>query len=234
MAQLICNDLTLGYDDRIVARGLNFEVNRGDYLCIIGENGSGKSTLMKALLGLHPPLAGSIRAEDGLTAVQIGYLPQQTQIQRDFPASVHEIVRCGCLSRLGRRPFYSRQEKQTADRNMEKMGVLPLARKCYRSLSGGQQQRVLLARALGAAAQMLLLDEPVTGLDPAATDQLYELIARLNREEGLTVVMITHDTKQALSYASHVLKIGEKGFFGRAEDYLAEPKTGADDRRGDA
>ena len=224
MAQLTCQNLTVGYDGRTVLQGLNFEVNPGDYLCILGENGSGKSTLMKTILGLQAPIGGRILTGDGLRKNEIGYLPQQTQAQKDFPASVREIVLSGCQGRCGRRPFYSKDEKQLAAEAMDKMQVTQLAGRCYRELSGGQQQRVLLARALCATRKMLLLDEPVSGLDPRVTAEMYGLIETLNREEGITVMMISHDISAALKYASHILHIGDSVFFGTKADYLQSPQ----------
>lgn len=216
MIQIECKNAVLGYEDGIVAEGLNFIVEEGDYLCILGENGSGKSTLVKTLLGLRSQLSGEI----ALHTKGIGYLPQQTVVQRDFPASVREIVRSGCLSGTGLRPFYSKAEKQRAEDTMEQLGIRELAGRCYRDLSGGQQQRVLLARALCATKHLLLLDEPVTGLDPRAQLDLYELIARLNRE-GVTILMVSHDVNAAVRYASHILHIGSRKqlFFGTAEAY---------------
>ena len=224
MAQLTCQNLTVGYDGRTVLQGLNFEVNPGDYLCIVGENGSGKSTLMKTILGLQAPISGRILTGDGLRKNEIGYLPQQTQAQKDFPASVREIVLSGCQGRCGSRPFYSKEEKRLAEENIGKMGIGSLAKRCYRELSGGQQQRVLLARALCATRKMLLLDEPVSGLDPRVTAEMYGLIERLNREEGITVMMISHDISAALRYASHILHIGDAVFFGTKADYLQSPQ----------
>ena len=218
MSQIQCNDLTLGYEGKAVLSGLTFTVNAGDYLCIVGENGSGKSTLMKTLLGLMKPLGGSIQWGEGLRAAEIGYLPQQTAVQKDFPATVREIVLSGCQGRVGRRPFYGKAEKALAKANMEKMGIIPLSHRCYRELSGGQQQRVLLARALCATQKLLLLDEPVAGLDPKVTAEMYDLILGLNRE-GVTVIMISHDLEAALRYASHVLHVGHDVFFGTAEAY---------------
>lgn len=224
MAQLICKDLCLGYDGRSIVCDLNFAVNAGAYLCIVGENGAGKSTLMKTILGLQAPIRGTIQTGDGLRPTQIGYLPQQTVVQKDFPASVKEIVLSGCQGRCGLRPFYSRHEKQLALSNMEKLGIADLARRCYRELSGGQQQRVLLARALCAMQKMLLLDEPVAGLDPKATSELYRVIRELNQRDGITVIMISHDISAALQYASHILHIGKQVFFGTREMYLrSEP-----------
>ena len=224
MAQLTCQNLTVGYDGRTVLQGLNFEVNPGDYLCIVGENGSGKSTLMKTILGLQAPISGTILTGDGLRKNEIGYLPQQTQAQKDFPASVREIVLSGCQGRCGSRPFYSKEEKRLAEENIGKMGIGSLAKRCYRELSGGQQQRVLLARALCATRKMLLLDEPVSGLDPRVTAEMYGLIETLNREEGITVMMISHDISAALKYASHILHIGDSVFFGTKADYLQSPQ----------
>ncbi len=220
MALLTCSNLTLGYDGKKVVHGLDFYVNSGDYLCIVGENGSGKTTLMKTILGLKKQISGSVEMGDGLKTNEIGYLPQQTVVQRDFPASVMEIVLSGCLNRCGLRPFYTKAEKNLALENMKKLNISELANRCYRELSGGQQQRVLLARALCATRKLLLLDEPTAGLDPVATTDLYDVIARLNREDGITVIMVTHDIEAAVKYASHVLHICHKPlFFGTVDDY---------------
>ena len=226
MALLTCRDLCIGYEGREILHGLNFSAEQGDYLCILGENGSGKSTLMKTILGLVPSLSGEIVFGDGLQKGEIGYLPQQTDVQRDFPASVREIVLSGCASSLGLRPFYSKQQKKLASDNIEKMGLTELKNRCYRELSGGQQQRVLLARALCAARKMILLDEPVTGLDPKATNEMYELIDSLNKKDKITAIMVSHDMNAAVRYASHILHVGRKQlFFGTKEDYLTS-KTG--------
>lgn len=224
MPQLLCNQVSVGYEGKAVLQNLNFAVNAGDYLCIVGENGSGKSTLMKTLLGLQPPLAGKIETGDGLRQNEIGYLPQQTAAQKDFPASVQEIVLSGCQGRCGVRPFYNKAEKQLAQENIRKMKIEPLAKRCYRELSGGQQQRVLLARALCATQKMLLLDEPVSGLDPKVTAEMYQLIQGLNQKEKITVLMISHDLSAAVRYASHILHIGDTVFFGTKEDYLKSPQ----------
>jgi len=207
MPQVTCENLTLSYDGRIILSGLSFKINAGDYLCIVGENGSGKSTLMKAILRLHIPTAGKITIGEGLQQNEMGYMPQQTAIQKDFPASVIEVVLSGCLSRCGLRPFYTVSEKRIVQENMQRLGIIHLAKSSYRELSGGQQQRVLLARALCATQKILFLDEPVTGLDPQATTEMYALIKQLN-EAGITIVMISHDVDTATKYASHILKIG--------------------------
>jgi len=220
MAQLTAKDVSLGYEGHAILTGLNFTVEKGDYLCIVGENGSGKSTLMKTMLGLQKPLAGGFFLNDGLNANEIGYLPQQTQVQKDFPATVWEIVLSGCQAQSSARFFYSKADKALAKQNMEKMGVTPFARRCYRELSGGQQQRVLLARALCATKKLLLLDEPVSGLDPKVTLEMYQLIQRLNREDGVTVIMISHDLTAAIRYADHILHIGHQLFFGTTQEYL--------------
>lgn len=219
MAFITAAGLSLGYDSEIIVRDLNFSVNRGDYLCIVGENGSGKTTLMKTLLGLRSPLSGQILTGDGLKANEIGYLPQQTVIQKDFPASVREIVLSGCQGRCGLRPFYNKEEKKLAEENMERMGIKDLSDRCFRDLSGGQQQRVLLARALCATGKVLLLDEPVAGLDPVVTTQMYGLIKELNKE-GITIIMISHDIGAALRYASHILHIGDMIYYGTRDEYL--------------
>ena len=219
MALLTCKDLVLGYDGHPVLSGISFEVCAGDYLCIVGENGSGKTTLMKTVLGLQKPLAGQITFGDGLKQNEIGYLPQQTDVQLDFPATVREIVLSGCQGRCGLRPFYNKAEKALALKNMERMDIVPLANRCYRDLSGGQQQRVLLARALCAAERILLLDEPVSGLDPKVTTEMYNLISKLNKD-GVTIIMISHDISAAVRYATHILHIGTSVFFGTRDEYM--------------
>lgn len=222
-----CKDLALGYETGVVLADVNFTVHAGDYLCIVGENGSGKSTLIKALLGLLQPRSGEI-AFSGVSAREIGYLPQQTALQKDFPASVYEVVLSGCANGLGRAPFYGKAQHARASANLARLGIAELAKASYRTLSGGQQQRVLLARALCATTKLLLLDEPVAALDPIATNDLYALIQRLNREEGITIIMVSHDVSCALHDATHVLQLSEHGvaFFGTAAAYRKSP-TGA-------
>ncbi len=223
MPLLSCRGVSLGYDSNVILENLNFCVNAGDYLCIVGENGSGKSTLMRTVLGLQKPLAGVIAFDDGLRGNEIGYLPQQTAVQKDFPATVWEIVLSGCQARAGARPFYSREERALAEQNMARMGITAFRRRCYRELSGGQQQRVLLARALCATKKLLLLDEPVSGLDPKVTAEMYGLIERLNRDDGVTIIMISHDIAAAARYASHILHLGANVFFGPIDEYRRSP-----------
>ena len=221
---LDCRDASLGYEGKPVWEHLTFQVRSGDYLCIVGENGSGKSTLLKSLLGLLKPLSGEIVHADTLRGGSIGYLPQQTRAQKDFPATVTEVVRSGFISGKGMRFFYTAQEKSRALMNMGKLGVLELKDRCYRELSGGQQQRVLLARALCAAGELLILDEPVTGLDPAAAQDLYRTLEYLNKKEGIAIVMVTHDIQNALQYATTILHAGHgQWFYGTAAEYLASP-----------
>ena len=220
MEQIVCKDAMFAYNGEVVVKKLSFEVNRGNYLCIVGENGSGKSTLVKGLLGLIKLQGGSIAFGDGLRPTEIGYLPQQSDAQKDFPASVLEVVLSGCLNQAGYSPFFTKAARELALSNMRKLGVEGLKKKSYRALSGGQQQRVLLARALCATKSLILLDEPVTGLDPTATLEFYRLIEQLNRREGITVIMVSHDIASALRYATHILHLhGENGFFGETEEY---------------
>ena len=228
MSQINCKDLSLGYEGGIVCEGLNFSVEKGDYLCIVGDNGSGKTTLTKALLSLKTPLSGTITFEDGVTKKDIGYLPQQTELQKDFPASVEEVVLSGCTSRLGKRFFMGRKERLEAMQNMKMMNVYDLANKSFKNLSGGQMQRVLLARALCAANKVLILDEPVSGLDPTATADMYETIHHLNKHTGITIIMVTHDIENALRDATCVLKVcKEPKFYSSPEEYKADIFGGA-------
>lgn len=207
---LSVENVSLGYEGTPVLEGVNFSVCAGDYLVVLGENGSGKSTLIKGLLGLLKPRAGKIRFGEAMTRRQIGYLPQQTPTQRDFPAAVEEVVLSGCLNQLGWLPFYNKSHRELAEKNMRRLDVLDLKKRPYRSLSGGQQQRVLLARALCATQKLLLLDEPVTGLDPQAAEEMYGVIRKLNRS-GVAIIMISHDVQGALSDATHVLEVGGHG-----------------------
>lgn len=219
MIQMNCQGLALGYNSALV-RDLNFTVSAGDYLCILGENGAGKSTLMKTILGLLTPLEGIVTLSGGVRANEIGYLPQQTQAQRDFPATVWEVALSGCQSRCGLRPFYTKEEKELARQALRRMDMERFSRRCYRELSGGQQQRVLLARALCAARKILLLDEPVAGLDPAASRELYQLIAQLNEIDRMTIIMVSHDVEASLCHASHILYLGEQLFFGTKDAFV--------------
>ena len=220
MAILTAKDLSFAYDGKTVLEGVNFSLSAGDYLCVVGENGSGKSTLIKGLLGLKAPDGGSIVFGEGLKATEIGYLPQQTQLQRDFPASVREVVLLGCLNSLGRRLHYNAEDRARADMNMERMGIEDLKERSYQDLSGGQQQRVLLARALCATKKLLLLDEPVTGLDPIATGEMYNLIKLVNLCDNITVIMVSHDIHAAVRYATHILHLGQRQlYFGTAAAY---------------
>ena len=222
---LACRDVSLGYEGQSVLTHLNLSIREGDYLCIVGDNGSGKSTLLRGLLGLLPPQSGEIWRSAELKRGNLGYLPQQTRAQRDFPATVYEVVLSGCLNKKGMHFFYSSAQKSEALMNMGKLGILELKDACYRDLSGGQQQRVLLARALCAAHKLLILDEPITGLDPAAAQDLYKILAYLNKKEGMAIVMVTHDLKAALQSAQRVLHIGRRGvFLGSAQEYLASPQ----------
>ena len=222
---IVCRDASLGYEGQSVLAHLDLTIRAGDYLCIVGDNGSGKSTLLKSMLGLLRPLSGEIRLDESLRRGAIGYLPQQTRAQKDFPATVSEVVLSGFLSARGWKFFYTPAQKSQALQHMGKLGILELKDKCYRELSGGQQQRVLLARALCAARSLLILDEPITGLDPAAAQDLYKTLSYLNRKEGMAVVMVTHDLRAALRSARTVLHIGRSSYFlGTVKDYLASPQ----------
>lgn len=219
MAILNCKELSFGYDGKTVLDGVNFSLSAGDYLCVVGENGSGKSTLIKGLLGLKAPERGQIEFGEGLKQTEIGYLPQQTQLQRDFPASVYEVVLSGCLNSMGGL-WYGKKERALAEMNMERMGIEDIKNESYQALSGGQQQRVLLARALCATKKLLLLDEPVTGLDPIAAGEMYNLIKLVNLCDDITVIMVSHDIHEAVRYSTHILHLGHRQlFFGTAAEY---------------
>lgn len=217
---LKCESVDFGYENYDVVKDVSMEVNQGDYLCIVGENGSGKSTLMKGLLGLLKPTGGTITMSDDLRKSGIGYLPQQTPAQKDFPATVYEVVLSGCLGKRGNRPFYSSAEKQVAELNMEKLGITELQKSCYRDLSGGQKQRTLIARALCATDRLLILDEPITGLDPSTTQDFYRVIRHLNRDEKVAVLMVSHDIQNIVTQAKKILQLKQTvQFYGPVEEY---------------
>ena len=220
MSAISVCDVTLSYDNLTVAEHISFDIEFGDYVCIVGENGTGKSTLLKTLVGIHQPKRGHILFDCDIKNGEIGYLPQQSAAQKDFPASVSEVVLSGCLaSKKG--VFFSKEQKKLAAENMEKLDITDLKDRCYRELSGGQQQRVLLARALCATKKLLLLDEPVTGLDPVVTADFYRIIEKINREYGITVIMVSHDLYSAIKYATHILHMKKGGsFFGTVGEYL--------------
>lgn len=221
MSQLTCSNLTIGYEGRSIASNINFSAECGDYICIVGENGSGKSTLVKTILNLNAPLSGSVKFGNDIKRSEIGYLPQQTEIQKDFPASVSEIVMSGFLPRHKIFPFYSRAEKNEAAKQMKRLEIDELSERCYRELSGGQQQRVFLARSLCAAEKMIILDEPVTGLDPRVTAEMYEIISEINKKDKITVIMVSHDVRAAVKYSSHILHIGHSdSFYGTVSEYF--------------
>ena len=220
MALLTCDNVSFAYENQIVAEQLSFHIEEGNYLCIVGENGTGKSTLMKGLLGLKKPYKGVITTSEGLRATEIGYVPQQTAVQKDFPASVYEVVLSGCLNGRGLLPGYSRADKEKALKQLQLLGIEELKNKSYRELSGGQQRRVLLARSLCATKKMLLLDEPMTGLDPVAVAEFYQILRKLNKEHKITIVMVSHDIREAMENADHILHLSHKEyFFGKTEEY---------------
>lgn len=220
MNYLTCESVSFSYDRLPVIESLTFSVGKGDFLCIVGENGTGKSTLVKGLLGLKAADRGSIRFENGLSRKSVGYLPQQSEQAKDFPALVQEVVRSGCLNQKGLSPFYSAADLKRASDAMEKMGILKYARRNCAELSGGQKQRMLLARALCAASDLLLLDEPTNGLDEDATEELYGLIEKLHKEDGMTILMVTHDSSVLARLATHILYLGhDQTFYGTWEAY---------------
>lgn len=221
MALISCKNLEFQYDGKTVLYNVSFDLNKGDYLCIVGENGSGKTTLINGILGILKAKKGEIIFSDGISNKDIGYLPQQNEVQENFPASVYEVVLSGCAGKLKFFPFYSKKEKEIAEHNMKLLEISNIKNKCYHNLSGGQQQRVLLARALCATKSILLLDEPVAGLDPMVTSSLYSIIKKLNTEHGITIIMVSHDIKSSVKYASHILHLGNKTlFYGTTVDYL--------------
>ena len=218
---LVCENLTIGYDGKVIAQDINFTAQEGNYICIVGENGSGKSTLIKCLLNLITPMGGKISLKNGMHSRDIGYLPQQTEIQKDFPASVYEVVMSGFSGKHKFLPFFTKSEHAKAKKELERLGIYDLKKQSYRELSGGQQQRVFLARALCAASKMIVLDEPANGLDPKVTSQMYDIIKEINERDKITVIMVSHDVRAAIRYSTHILHVGhDSTFFGTRDEYI--------------
>lgn len=218
--QLVCENITIAYDKINVVENISIEINQGDYVCILGENGSGKSTFIKGLLGLIPIRSGNVEFKGNITKQNIGYLPQHSIAQSNFPASVQEVVLSGCLTKTKFKPFYSLADKKNAKHIMNKLSITDLSRKTFGNLSGGQKQRVLLARALLATDKILFLDEPITGLDPIVTAEFYEIIGKLNKEDGMTIIMVSHDLDNSMKYANRILHIRDKEYFyGTKKEY---------------
>ena len=217
---IVCENISYSYEKKEAVTNVSFNVEENDYLCILGENGTGKSTIVKMLVGLIKPTAGKI-TYNNMKRTQIGYLPQSTNIDPIFPASVREVVMQGRCEKLGKKFFYSQSDKKIVDEKIKLLGIECIKNKNFSELSGGQKQRVLLARALAATDKLIILDEPVSGLDPLVTAEMYDIIDKLNKESGIAVVMISHDTKSAAKYAKHILHIkNEQLFYGDTKDYV--------------
>lgn len=224
MSLITCENLAYAYDGHIAVKDLNFSIEDGDYVCIVGENGAGKSTLIKGILNLKKPISGSYTLSNHIKRNQIGYLPQQSLNQKDFPASVYEVVLSGCLNRLGHLPFYRKKDKQLVQHYLEVLQISHLKHKCFKELSGGQQQRVLLARCLCASDKLIILDEPTAGLDPIMSQELYQIIRKINKELHTTIIMVSHDIKQAVNQADKILHINyQQLFFGTTQEYIESP-----------
>ena len=206
---IICEGLAVGYSGKPLCNGFDLEINNGDYICIVGENGAGKSTLIKTLVGLIPAISGKVLLRGDIDKSDIGYLPQQREMQKDFPASVWEVVLSGCLDRLGFKPFYGHKERKLASAAIRELDLEDIKNESFRELSGGQRQRVLLARAIAGSKKVLVLDEPITGLDPVAAAHLYQLLNRVN-QNGTTIITISHDISKALSAANKLLIMSDK------------------------
>ena len=217
--QLEVEELTIGYDGRAVAKDISFIIEDGDYLCIVGDNGTGKSTLLKTILGLHQSISGFV--DLAIPRKEIGYLPQQTDIQKDFPASVKEVVLSGCLNASKWwKPFYTKEEKIKATQALQKTNVADLEKKCYREISGGQQQRVLLARALLTTQKMIFLDEPTAGLDPDSAKDFYAVLHKINKDDKITIIMVSHDVENAIKNATHILHLKKDSYsFSTVKEY---------------
>lgn len=213
---LSAENICVSYGSRKAVENVSLAIERGDYLCIVGANGSGKTTLVKTLLGFIRPKSGQVNRGN----CAIGYLSQQNAVQRDFPASVNEVVLSGRLRQNSLMPFYSKADRAAAAERLERLGIQQLGKLPYKNLSGGQQQRVLLARALCAGSDLLVLDEPVTGLDPSVTDELYAVIRALNQKEKTAVLMVSHDVRRAVANASRILHMNTAAlFYGSTEEY---------------
>lgn len=188
-------DVALGYDGVPVLEGLTLDIHSGDFLALLGPNGCGKSTILKAIVGIIDPLRGSISRHIGNRPVRFGYVPQRETIEMVFPLTVFEVALMGTYGRVGPGRPVMRAERDKVLSCLDDVGMADLQRKPFPTLSGGQRQRVLIARALAAEPDLLLLDEPLNGIDLQAAQIILNLIARLHRERGLTTVMVIHHLK---------------------------------------
>lgn len=214
-------DLCIGYEHKVIIKNINLEINDGEYVCVFGDNGVGKTTFLKTILGLIPPLSGSIIIEDTFNKKEVGYLPQRMQLKPEFPASCFEIVLSGCVNRLKIWPFYRKSHRDLAIEKMKLLGVANLKDKPFRVLSGGQQQRILLARALCATDRLLILDEPFTGLDYHAAKSLYDLLEKINKQLNVTIIVVSHFMEDILAYSTKVVHLSkEEVFCGTPEQYV--------------
>lgn len=220
MSLIELKNLTLGYNGVPVIKELSLNIEEKDFLCVVGPNGSGKSTLIKGILGLIKPMKGKVIYK-GLKQNFIGYMPQETKIDQNFPASVYEIVLSGTLNRLGIKSFYTEKERQIALANLKILNIEGLKDQNFSNLSGGQRQKVLLARSLCASSKLLILDEPSNNLDAKSKKELYQIIEKLNKEKGMTIIMITHDLDHGNLIGSSILSLREDDiFYGKTDEFI--------------
>lgn len=213
-------NLTLGYGSHVVLKNLNFKIDDGDFVCVVGPNGSGKSTLIKGILGLIKPIKGNVKFNN-LKQNFIGYMPQETVVDKNFPASCYEIVLSGTLNRLGFISFYTDNEKKIANESLKLLGISDLKDKNFCDLSGGQRQKVLLARSLCATSKLLILDEPSNNLDSKSKKDLYNIVSDLNKNRGITVIMITHDLDHNNLIGNKILSLREDDvFYGETNEFI--------------
>lgn len=211
MSLIELENVSLGYERHVVLKNLNLKISEGDFICVVGPNGSGKSTLIKGILGLIKPLKGKIKY-NGLRQNFIGYMPQETKVDANFPASVMEIVLSGTLNSIGFKPFYTKEMKELALKNLKILGIENLKNKSFADLSGGQRQKVLLARSLSATSKLLILDEPSNNLDTKSKETLYKVVKELN-QNGITIIMITHDLDHDNLLGNKILSLREDNIF---------------------
>ena len=220
MSLIEIRNLSLGYDKDIILKHVNLDIEENDFICIVGPNGSGKSTLVKGILGLIKPIKGKVKY-NGLKQNFIGYMPQETKVDANFPASVFEIVLSGTLNSEKYKMFYTKSQKETAMNNMKLLGIEKLKNKSFCDLSGGQRQKVLLARSLSATTKLLILDEPSNNLDSKSKSELYKTIIDLNKNHGITVIMITHDLDHDNLIGNKILSLRENDiFFGSVDEFI--------------
>jgi ABC-type Mn2+/Zn2+ transport system ATPase subunit len=216
------SQLSIGYGRRALFEKLSFDIHQGEILGIVGPNGSGKTTLLRTMLGLLKPLAGRVARRPGLN---ISYVPQRERIDSIIPVTAREVVLMGITARAGAFGRIGKADHQAADRALELLGIESLGNRLFRNLSAGQKQRVLLSKALAASPDVLVLDEPTSGMDIASEAAMLDFLRALNTERRVTIALVTHMLPIVLNLATTIMLVSPRGIVqGGADEVLQEAR----------